>query len=112
MMADIESAVQDVWDGVLGEVSDASRRTRSQAIARYASETGYTRQEIRCTTDYVRIYDRQDAWEWWVEMDSGWDEQPDRPPDDWQPPEEAPCWGRCPKDHPDALRVYICEYRS
>lgn len=55
--------VMDVDDGVLGEISDASRITRGKAIALYASEMGVSFTDVRCTTSYMRLFTRQDGWD-------------------------------------------------
>lgn len=53
-------------DGWLGDVSDASKHSRSQAITRFLHEHDHgwiRRSEVRCRVAYIRPLTRQDAWE-------------------------------------------------
>jgi hypothetical protein len=52
-----------VDEGVYGEVRDASKCTRGQAIAFFASEAGCAFTDVRCVVRYVLLHTRQDVWD-------------------------------------------------
>lgn len=119
------------WDdGVEDEIRDAARCTRGQAKARYAWETGSDFREVRCLARYVVLHTRQDVWDgpgrdecadqlYWDARDADPDaaltladafkRTPTVVPDDWRPHEGMACWSVCRKDHPRAVKVWMCE---
>lgn len=111
----IDDCVTDLWDGVPGEISDASRSNRANAITYYSSEAGIEFNEVRCTIAYVHLFDRQDGWDcrgrdrwyddWYEknEIETVWHEDRKGQPDEWthhapdgtliednEPPDEPP----------------------
>lgn len=115
-------------EGMLGEVRDASRCTRGQAIAFYASEAGCSFTEVRCVVRYALLYTRQDVWDgpgrdrWaddhvadsWgkVSVAEAFATAPTEPPTNWRPDEYMPCWEFCERTHPRAVRVYCLEQKG
>lgn len=116
--ADVEFYVwhPDGWEcATLGSVSDARKRTRGQAAAFFANETGDWMPGVRVWKRYVRPLTRQDAWdgdgrdryEDLHEME--FDTAPAIVPDDWEAdPESDPVWTFVHRDDPDAIPVWIC----
>jgi hypothetical protein len=89
---------------------DASRVSRGEARAAAAGDLGWT--GSRVWKRYIRVLDRDDHWEWWVESraDGGWEEHPDTPPDDWEPDrfdESMPAWEFVHRSHPEAWPVWV-----
>lgn len=118
-------------DGIYGEVQDVSKRTRGQAIARFAGEAGVSFTEVRCTVRYLRIFTRQQLWDgpgkdrWADDIDmqhlidhgkrlglkESFARTPPEPPANWNPDESMPCWEFCDKSAPGAVKAYICKVR-
>lgn len=112
-------------DGVEGEIRDASKCSRGQAMAHYASETWGDFTRVRCLVRYVILHTRQDIWDgpgrdrWaddlvndsWghLSLDDAWAQTPAEPPLGWRPEEGMPCWSVCRRDHPRAIKVWMCE---
>lgn len=102
-------------EGIYGEVSDATRHTRGQAIAFFAREAGCSFTEVKCRVRWLRLYTRQDAWEtggmeWWADHKGvELEDAPDVPPDDWQPSEGIPAWEFCDKSARGARMAYVME---
>lgn len=117
------------WDeGVPGEVRDASKCSRGQAIAYYASEAGCDFREVRCLVRYVLLHTRQDLWEgpgrdrwadglviesqWRLSLDEAWKQTPADPPPGWRPDEGMACWSVCRRDHPRAIKTWMCDVKG
>lgn len=121
------------WDeGVEGEIRDASRCTRGQAIAAYASEVGCDFTEVRCVARYVLLHTRQDVWEGpgsdryaddlahqhlvdhgvQLSLKDAWKRTPERVPDGWEPSDGMACWSVCRPDHPRAIKTWMCEVKG
>lgn len=122
----------NIDEGTYGEVCDASKWTRGQAISRYASEAGCAFTEVRCVVRYVLLFTRQDIWDGpgkdiWVD-DEAWSycaehgthpdlgelfkRAPSEPPTGWRPDESMACWQVCRPDHPRAQRAYMLEVKG
>lgn len=114
---------QDWQMAAESSVQDATEVTRAQAQERFAREVGEPWIEVGVWKRYVRPFDRQEQYEWWVEHNDwrddetggGWEEHPQVAPDDWQPDpydEDLPYWQLCLADHPNARAVWICGLRK
>lgn len=118
-------------DGGYGEIRDASKCSRGQAAAFYASEGAYLFTKVRCTVRHLYLYTRQEVWDGpgrdrWVDAEEArierehggapslgelFDIAPKTPPEDWRPDESMACWQFCHKTHPRAIKVYVCDVR-
>lgn len=115
-------------DGVEGEIRDASKCTRGQAIAAYASQTTGDFTMVRCLVRYVVLHTLQDIWDGpgrdrWADdlVNDSWGrlsltdaiaQTPATPPDGWRPEEGMACWSVCRPDHPRAIRCWMCETKG
>lgn len=119
-------------EGVYGEVRDASKCTRGQAIAFYASETCGDFTAVRCVARYILMHTRQDVWEEggrdrWADgriadhlaatgvrlsLSEAWAASPEEVPSGWTPDEYLPCWSVCRRDHPRAQKAWLCEVKG
>lgn len=101
------------WDCASeSSVRDARTVTRGKARADFAHcECSIV--EAGAWKRYARGLDHQEKYEWWVESQyGGWDEHPDTPPEGWEGwmDEDVPAWIFCPREHPDAIPVWVCGF--
>lgn len=96
----LEDSVQPAWD-----------RSRGAAKARYA-RCEYLFTEVSAWRRHIRLLDRQEKYEHWVEgEDGGWYEHPAAVPDDWEHDkwdESLPHWAMCAPDDPRGTPAWIC----
>ena len=97
-----------------GSVRDARRFTRAQAQSFFAREASEGWVGVRVWKRYLRPCSRQEQWEWHVETNSGWDDEPETPPESFDPTwhEDNPSWTFVHRSHPEAVPVWICGFKG
>jgi hypothetical protein len=121
----MSDCVLGTLDAPTGRLYDARSTTRIAAARAFINDWGIDLVEVRCITRYARWLDLQEQWElsgedrWTEEWEPPWDDEdaepPDPPshvPDGWQADEYDPVWTFCPRGHPEAIKVYVCEQRK
>lgn len=129
-------------DDRTGQIYDARSMQRATAQRSFAADWGLDFAEVRCTTCWARWLTVQEQWDeggsedWaddlidnypgeaqldehlvWRDVGTGESiehlfEPPSRPPADWEADEYASSWTFCDRDHPEAVKVYLCEERK
>lgn len=115
------------WDDAsLGSVQDARNRTRGKAAAYFASETTGYLPDVRVWKRHIRLWTRQDAWDYSgrdravddYEIDHKCSHEdadkavPSVVPGDYNPSESTPSWEFVHRSVKGAIPAWICGVRD